>query len=321
MSLMERFQSAAKKVGVQATAFSRDVATMASDGGRQLVTEFKLESECERSAKILSSFLADPLHPESALNAIPKAVLQNAHGLAIFTILKVGFVWSGKAGSGIVIARLEDGSWSAPSCIATGGVGFGLQVGADFSEFVIVLNSEEAVRAFATTGNMTIGGWIFFCFHKTYAITIPSLLTAWMMVCVIGNLSAAVGPIGTGGAVNASLLHPAPLFTYSKNKGLFAGLSLEGTALIERKDTNEAFYGQRIPSLDILRGRVPPPEAASALYEVIESAEQLDESNLPQESYVPNGGVNDNTTPGSASKEAGSTPTGNTNLFDAGDAH
>ncbi|KAI9627750.1 hypothetical protein H4Q26_017187 [Puccinia striiformis f. sp. tritici PST-130] len=228
-------------------SFQSDVATMATDGSRQLVTEFKLESE-------------------SALNAIPKAVLQNAHGLAIFTILKVGFVWSGKAGSGIVIARLDDGSWSAPSCIATGGVGFGLQVGADFSEFVIVLNSEEAVRAFATTGNMTIGG----------------------------NLSAAVGPIGTGGAVNASLLHPAPLFTYSKNKGLFAGISLEGTALIERKDTNEAFYGQRIPSLDILRGKVPPPEAASALYDVIESAEQLDESSLPQESYVPGGAADDN---------------------------
>lgn len=46
-------------------------------------------------------------------------------------------MWSGKAGSGIVIARLEDGSWSAPSCIATGGVGFGLQVGADFSELCV----------------------------------------------------------------------------------------------------------------------------------------------------------------------------------------
>jgi lipid-binding SYLF domain-containing protein len=53
---------------------------------------------------------------------------------AIFTVLKAGFVWSGKAGSGVVIARLPDGTWSAPSCIATGGVGFGFQVGADISE-------------------------------------------------------------------------------------------------------------------------------------------------------------------------------------------
>ena len=61
-------------------------------------------------------------------------------------MLKAGFVFSGKAGSGLVIARLPDGSWSAPSCIATGGVGWGLQIGADITDFVIVLNSEEAAR-------------------------------------------------------------------------------------------------------------------------------------------------------------------------------
>ncbi|EGG04592.1 uncharacterized protein MELLADRAFT_72327 [Melampsora larici-populina 98AG31] len=298
MSLLDKFQATAKKVGTQATAFSRDMASMANDGSKQLATGFKLEAECERAAKILQSFLADPENPESALNSIPKAVLQNAQGLAIFTILKLGFVWSGKAGSGVVLSRLADGSWSAPSCIATGGVGFGLQIGADFSEFVVVLNSEEAVRAFATTGNLTIGG----------------------------NLSAAVGPIGTGAAVNASLLHPAPLFTYSKNKGLFAGISLEGTALIERKDTNEAFYGQRIPSLDILLGKVPPPEAASDLYDVIETAEQVDESGVPQESYVPSSfSPRDAASGGSASTSPnnanGKSTGGTTNLFDAGDVH
>jgi lipid-binding SYLF domain-containing protein len=89
---------------------------------------------------------ANPSQPNSALNSIPKAVLQRAKGkpqhagsgaelipstgLAVFTILKAGFVFSGKAGSGIVIARLPDGSWSAPSCIATAGVGWGLQIGA-----------------------------------------------------------------------------------------------------------------------------------------------------------------------------------------------
>ncbi|CAH7669287.1 hypothetical protein BY996DRAFT_4596072 [Phakopsora pachyrhizi] len=302
MSLLDKFQETAKKVGIQATAFSRDVATIANDGSRQLATGFKLEAECQKAAKTLRSFLADPEHPESALNAIPKAVLHNARGLAIFTIIKVGFVWSGKAGSGIVISRLADGSWSAPSCIATGGVGFGLQIGADLSEFVVVLNSEDAVRAFATSGNLTIGG----------------------------NLSAAVGPIGTGAAVNASLLHPAPLFTYSKNKGLFAGISLEGTALIERKDTNEAFYGQRIPSLDILLGKVPPPEVASELYDVIETAEQLDESGLPQQAYVPSGynvGSPQERSPTETTglnKPTGGTRAANnqsTSLFDADEAH
>jgi len=185
--------------------------------------------------------------------------LQRAKGLAIFTIIKAGFVWSAKVGSGVVIARLEDGSWSAPSCLATGGVGFGLQVGADYSEFVVVLNTLDAVKSFAQGGNVTIGG----------------------------NLAAAMGPIGVGGGVNSALTHPAPLFTYSKNKGLYAGLALEGTVLIERKDTNTTFYGQPITASDLLSGRVPAPEAASKMYDILEAAEGVDETGLPDQSYVP----------------------------------
>ncbi|GAA99443.1 uncharacterized protein L969DRAFT_86697 [Mixia osmundae IAM 14324] len=259
MSMLDKFKVGLSKAGQQAQAFGQDVGRAAAAGSQELRTGFKLEAECQKAARTLQSFLADPAHPESALNAIPKVVLQRAKGLAVFTVLKAGFVWSGKAGSGIVVARLPDGSWSAPSCIATGGVGFGLQIGADLSEFVIVLNSEDAVRAFTTQGNLTVGG----------------------------SVAASAGPIGTGGAVNASLMHPAPMFTYSKNKGLFAGVSLEGTALVERKDANEAFYGQKIPVADLLGGKVPPPEVASALYETIENAEAIDESALPEHSYVP----------------------------------
>ena len=104
------------------------------------------------------------------------ADLARQPGLAVFTIVKAGFVFSGKAGSGLVIARLPDGSWSAPSCIATAGVGWGLQIGAgaqspyiehgymgsprlaDLTEVVIVLNSDEAVKAFSRGGNVTVGG-------------------------------------------------------------------------------------------------------------------------------------------------------------------
>lgn len=175
--------------------------------------------------------------------------------------MQQGFVWSGKIGSGVVIARLPDGSWSAPSCIGTGAVGFGLQIGADITEFVIVMNSDDAIKAFAYAGNLTVGG----------------------------SLSAAAGPIGTGAAVNLSLRDPAPLFTYSRSKGLFAGISLEGTVLVERKETNKDFYGQPIPAVDLLTGKVPAPEAASAMYEVVEAAEMVDESGVAQQSYVPSG--------------------------------
>jgi hypothetical protein len=89
--------------------------------------------------------------------------------------------------------------------------------------------------------------------------------------------------------------------------GLFAGLSLEGTALIERKDANKDFYGSAIPARDILSGRVPPPEVASKLYEIIEAAEGLDETGLPDESYVP-----------SATGEHLRVNPGNQTVFDAG---
>ncbi|EIW59383.1 DUF500-domain-containing protein [Trametes versicolor FP-101664 SS1] len=259
MSMLDKFRKGAAKAGIQASAFLKEGGNKIANESQHFVQGFSLPGEAEKAAKILESFLADPEHPESALNAIPKAVLQRARGLAIFSVVKAGFVFSGKAGSGIVIARLPDGSWSAPSCIATGGVGWGLQIGADITDFVIVLNSEEAVRAFAMGGNVTIGG----------------------------NISAAAGPIGTGGAVQASLAHPAPMFSYSKSKGLFAGLSLEGTVLLERKDANRDFYGSVVPARDILSGRVPPPEVASKLYEVIEAAEGVDESGLPESAYVP----------------------------------
>ncbi|CAE6422271.1 unnamed protein product [Rhizoctonia solani] len=259
MSMLDKFRAGARKAQLQATAFMQEGGSRMQQESAALVRGFSLPGEAEKAAKILESFLANPDHPESALNAIPKAVLQRARGLAVFQVLKAGFVFSGKAGSGLVLARLPDGSWSAPSCIGTAGVGWGLQIGADITDFVIVLNSEEAVRAFSMGGNVTVGG----------------------------NISASAGPIGTGGAVQASLASPAPMFSYSKSKGLFAGLSLEGTVLIERKDANRDFYGSDVPAKDILSGRVPPPEVAGKMYEVIEAAEGLDESGLPASAYVP----------------------------------
>lgn len=84
-----------------------------------------------------------------------------------------------------------------------------------------------------------------------------------------------------------SSLRVAQLTDTEKITGLFAGLSLEGTVLIERKDANRDFYGSPVPAKDILGGRVPPPEVASRLYEIIEAAEGLDETGLPEEAYVP----------------------------------
>src|SRR5438034_10787089 len=87
---------------------------------------------------------------------IPRDVLRHSKGLAIMTVFKAGFIFSGKGGQGVVIARTAHG-WSGPSFIATGGAGWGLQVGAQVTDFVIVLNNDSAVRAFSRVGNVTIG--------------------------------------------------------------------------------------------------------------------------------------------------------------------
>jgi len=259
MSYLAKLQQGLNKASTQAAQSASDFSRQVTQGSQSCVSNFTLEKECQKSATILQSFLADPHHPQSALNAIPREVLRRAKGLAIFTVVKAGFVWSVKGGSGIIIARLPDNSWSAPSCLGTGGLGVGLQIGADVSEFVIVLNTDDAVRAFSKGGNVTIGG----------------------------NLQASAGPIGTGGSINVALQNPAPMFSYSKSRGLFAGVSLEGTGLFERVETNTAFYGTKIPAADLLAGKVPPPEVASQLYDVIEAAEATEEHHVPPQSYIP----------------------------------
>jgi len=293
-SFFSKAKSTAMAAGSQAGTVLRDTRNIASSQGQATMQGFSLPGETDKAAKILASFLADPTNPVSALNAIPKAVIQRAKGLAVFTILKAGFVFSGKAGSGIVIARLPDGSWSAPSCIATAGVGWGLQIGADITEFVVVLNSDDAVRAFSQGGNVTIGG----------------------------QVSAAAGPLGTGAQITAALQHPAPMYSYSRSKGLFAGLSLEGTVLVERKEANRSFYGSSVAAKDILSGRVPAPEIASRMYEIIEAAEGVDESAVPSHAYVPTAAgehvpVQGGEVPGVAGSSAAGVR-GSSTVFDAG---
>src|SRR5204863_215929 len=88
--------------------------------------------------------------------AIPRDVLRQAKGLAIMSVVKAGFIFSAKGGQGVMIARTPRG-WSGPSFIATGGGGWGLQAGAQVTDFVIVLNNDAAVQAFSRGGNVTIG--------------------------------------------------------------------------------------------------------------------------------------------------------------------
>lgn len=166
-------------------------------------------------------------------------------GLAILTVLKAGFIGSGRFGSGIVVARLADGTWSAPSAIATAGAGVGGQIGFELTDFVFILNDASAVRTFSQVGTLTLGG----------------------------NVSLAAGPVGRNAeaAGAASTKGVAAVFSYSKTKGLFAGVSLEGSMLVERKDANAKMYNNRIAASQLLSGSVRPPPSTDALMRVLNS--------------------------------------------------
>ena len=194
-----------------------------------LTSAFATEQDVvNRSAETLRRFRA---MPESN---IPASVLRNARGLAIMDVLKVGFVFSGKGGNGLVVARTGR-AWSGPSFIGTGGAGWGLQIGGQVTEFVFVLNTPEAVRAFSRDGNVTLGA----------------------------DLSAAAGPVGRD--LQAGIMPTAAVYTYSRSKGLFAGASLEGAVIATRKEANAAYYGRPVTARQILIGAVPAQRGTSRL--------------------------------------------------------
>ncbi|KAJ9097813.1 hypothetical protein QFC19_006681 [Naganishia cerealis] len=204
----------------------------------------RLQDECKKAGKIIRSFV------DSGNNGldkvIPRSVLERAQGFAVFTVVKAGFLFSARGGSGIVIAKLDDGSWSAPSAIGTAGLGFGGQMGAEVTDFLIVLNSRTAVKTFMAAGSMTLGG----------------------------NLSVAVGPLGRNAEGSGTLNSKgkaAALYSYSKTKGLFGGVSIEGSIIVERQDANRQAYGQDFTSKELLSGVVPPPPWAGELIDVLKT--------------------------------------------------
>ncbi len=195
-----------------------------------LINGSELQNDIDRATITLRELKSIPER------GIPREIIQSAKGLAILQVVKAGFIFSGRLGSGIVLAK-NRGEWSAPSAIGTGGVGWGLQIGAEVTDFVLVLNTADAVAAFASGGSVTLGG----------------------------NLSVAAGPIGRSAEAGLGLPFAA-VYSYSKSQGLFIGVSLEGSVLVERQGVNRQFYGRSVSPRELLSGKIPPPRSADALY-------------------------------------------------------
>ncbi|KAJ7655180.1 hypothetical protein DFH06DRAFT_1201826 [Mycena polygramma] len=208
-----------------------------------------LPKECLKAAKIFKSFVDNSNNGLDGV--IPREVLENAKGFAIFTIFKAGFLFSARAGTGIVIAKLPDGTWSSPSAIGTAGLGVGGQLGAEVTDFLIILNSRAACE-------ILHGKWI-------------------LDTGVSGNMSLALGPGRNGEAVGSLNTSGtvAAMYSYYKTRGLFGGLSIEGSVIVERQDANVQAYGSHVTSKLLLSGAVTPPPWAAALIKTLDACTGL----------------------------------------------
>ncbi|KAI4140086.1 MAG: hypothetical protein L6R39_005962 [Caloplaca ligustica] len=237
-----------------------------------------LDKESDKAARILRSFCKDGFYVEEpnghaptegqpkgkvkVVKKIPSEVIRKAKGLAIFTTMRTGLWVSGAGGSGILVGRTPNGDWSPPSGIMLHTAGLGFLVGVDIYDCVVVINTEKAMEAF-TRIRCTLGG----------------------------EVSAVAGPVGVGGILETEVhKRPAPVWTYLKSRGFYAGVQVDGTVIIERTDENERFYGERIKVADILAGKVRhPPYEIRTLSATIKAAQgdSIDESALPSAEPTP----------------------------------
>ncbi|RSL73898.1 hypothetical protein CEP54_000103 [Fusarium duplospermum] len=220
-----------------------------------------VDKECNKAARILHSFTnlsssapaktSGPMHPtgltRKSMVKIPPHVLHRAAGLAIFNVLRAGACHGSLAGgSGVVVARRPDGTWSPPSAFVVSTLGAGFVFGLDVYDCVCVLNTPEQVAAF-TKPRLSLGA----------------------------EGSIAVGPLGTGGSVEATVTKTArPVWSYMKSRGLWAGVQIDGTIIVSRGDANSAFYNERgITARKILTEDVAWPMSAKPLFEVLRAIE------------------------------------------------
>lgn len=193
------------------------IVVLAAPAGLALAQDReKLAERAEDAAAVLDEVMGTP---EAA---IPAKLLEGARCVAVIPrVVKVGFIFGARHGRGLLSCRVGDG-WSRPSYIAITGGSFGLQIGAQATDFVLVFANERAAKAL-TSHKITLGG----------------------------DASISAGPVGRTVEVATDATFRTEIYSYSRSRGLFAGLSLEGSSLRVDAAANEAVYGADI-DLDVL---------------------------------------------------------------------
>lgn len=200
-----------------------------------------LSAQTEEAERISEStrVLAEIMDAPDA--AIPGSVLENAEAIAVFpSTLKAGFIFGGHRGRGVISARREGTSgWSVPAFLTLTGGSFGLQIGGQSVDVVLVIMNRRGLEKLLQS-EFKIGG----------------------------DASAVVGPLGRDLEASTDILLQAEILSYSRTRGLFAGVSLKGSTIRADRDANERFYGDALDSqevvIDAKAGQPHDAEAVSA---------------------------------------------------------
>jgi len=167
-------------------------------------------TKVESAAEVLTEIMAIPE------KGIPPSLLRNAYGIAVIpAVIKAGLVVGGRYGWGVLVVRPKGGEWSNPCFVSLAGGSIGYQIGAQSIDVILVFKSSKSIDGIVK-GKFTLGA----------------------------DASIAVGPVGRHAEAATDLQLKAEIYSYSRSRGLFAGLALEGAALQIDYKSNEAFYNR-----------------------------------------------------------------------------
>jgi SH3 domain-containing YSC84-like protein 1 len=194
----------------------------------------------QSSVDVLHSIMATPD------KGIPEEVLNNAKCIMVVpNLIKGGFIFGGKHGRGIASCRTSDG-WSAPAFVSIGGGSWGLQIGVEGVDLVVLVMNDQGFQHLLSS---------------KFALT--------------GEGSVAAGPVGRHASAGTDWKMNTEMLTYSRSKGVFAGLTLEGAVIEQDNDSTRAIYGRHMTFRNILSGKASTPKSADAFVRAVAEAGHL----------------------------------------------
>jgi len=193
----------------------------------------------QKSVDVLHAIMSTPD------KGIPEEVLSGAKCILVVPdLIKGGFIFGGKHGRGVATCRTADG-WSAPAFVSVGGGSWGLQIGVEDVDLVMLIMNDRGLQHLLSS---------------KFELT--------------GEGSVAAGPVGRHASAGTDWLLNTEVLTYSRSKGVFAGLTLEGAVVEQDNDSTRAIYGKHMNFRNILSGKAATPVSGNAFVKPVSEAGQ-----------------------------------------------